>query len=66
MSKCRRIIYASLILFLAAGNSILILGHLFAAELSAFTLAHSITLSVLNIVRLPSNIVEPMIRASIY
>ena len=35
--------------------------------ISAFTLAHSITLtfSVLNIVRLPSNIVEPMIAASI-
>jgi hypothetical protein len=34
---------------------------------SAFTLAHSITLtlSVLNIVRLPENIVEPMIAASI-
>src|SRR5919197_4596408 len=34
---------------------------------SAFTLAHSITLtlSVLNIVRLPSNVVEPMIAASI-
>jgi len=35
--------------------------------ISAFTLAHSLTLtlSVLNIVRLPSNIVEPMIAASI-
>ena len=35
--------------------------------ISAFTFAHSITLtlSVLNIVRLPSNIVEPMIAASI-
>jgi hydrogenase/urease accessory protein HupE len=35
--------------------------------ISAFTLAHSITLtlSVLNIVRLPSNVVEPMIAASI-
>jgi hypothetical protein len=35
--------------------------------ISAFTLAHSITLmlSVLNIVRLPENIVEPMIAASI-
>jgi hydrogenase/urease accessory protein HupE len=35
--------------------------------ISAFTLAHSITLtlSVLNIVRLPSDIVEPMIAASI-
>ena len=35
--------------------------------ISAFTLAHSITLtlSVLNIVRLPGNIVEPMIAASI-
>jgi hydrogenase/urease accessory protein HupE len=35
--------------------------------ISAFTLAHSITLtlSVLNVVRLPSNIVEPMIAASI-
>ena len=35
--------------------------------ISAFTLAHSITLtlSVLNLVRLPSNIVEPMIAASI-
>jgi hydrogenase/urease accessory protein HupE len=34
---------------------------------SAFTLAHSITLtlSVLNIIRLPENIVEPMIAASI-
>lgn len=35
--------------------------------ISAFTLAHSITLtlSVLNVVRLPENIVEPMIAASI-
>jgi HupE / UreJ protein len=35
--------------------------------ISAFTLAHSITLtlSVLNVVRLPGNIVEPMIAASI-
>jgi hydrogenase/urease accessory protein HupE len=35
--------------------------------ISAFTLAHSITLalSVLNIVRLPSSVVEPMIAASI-
>src|SRR5262249_35564203 len=35
--------------------------------ISAFTLAHSITLtlSVLNIVRLPENIVEPMIAGSI-
>jgi hydrogenase/urease accessory protein HupE len=35
--------------------------------ITAFTLAHSITLtlSVLNIVRLPENIVEPMIAASI-
>jgi hydrogenase/urease accessory protein HupE len=35
--------------------------------ISAFTLAHSITLtlSVLNIVRLPENVVEPMIAASI-
>jgi hydrogenase/urease accessory protein HupE len=35
--------------------------------ISAFTFAHSITLtlSVLNIVRLPSNVVEPMIAASI-
>jgi len=35
--------------------------------ISAFTLAHSITLtlSVLNVVRLPSNVVEPMIAASI-
>jgi hydrogenase/urease accessory protein HupE len=35
--------------------------------ISAFTLAHSITLtlSILNIIRLPENIVEPMIAASI-
>ena len=35
--------------------------------ISAFTFAHSLTLtlSVLNVVRLPSNIVEPMIAASI-
>src|SRR5262245_7239925 len=33
--------------------------------ISAFTLAHSLTLSVLNIVRLPSSVVEPMIAASI-
>lgn len=35
--------------------------------ISVFTLAHSVTLtlSVLNIVRLPSNVVEPMIAASI-
>ena len=34
---------------------------------SAFTLAHSLTLtlSVLNVIRLPSNVVEPMIAASI-
>jgi hydrogenase/urease accessory protein HupE len=58
--------YDHLLFIAALGLAVATLWDL-VRVISAFTLAHSITLtlSVLNIVRLPSNIVEPMIAASI-
>jgi len=58
--------YDHLLFIAALALAVATLGDL-VKVISTFTLAHSITLtlSVLNIVRLPGNVVEPMIAASI-